>query len=164
MKPHHRIYFLQFGFALTMGALLSRLPDLQVKFALSESQVGLLLITMSFGVLCGLTLTGGLAQRLGARLATMIAVFGASALYALVPWMPSAPLAAPLLFAAGILAGSLEITANVEADRHEAALGRRIMSRVHGMWSLGFFVTALVAAVVRQAQVSVELHMLVAFL
>lgn len=164
MKPHHRIYFLQFGFALTMGGLLSRLPDLQVKFALSESQVGLLLITMSFGVLCGLTFTGGLVQRLGARLATMIAVFGASAFYALVPWMPSAPLAAPLLFAAGILAGSLEITANVEADRHEAALGRRIMSRVHGMWSLGFFVTALIAAVVRQAQVSVELHMLVAFL
>ena len=36
MKPHHRIYFLQFVFALSMGALLSRLPDLQVKFGLTE--------------------------------------------------------------------------------------------------------------------------------
>ncbi|SFV27408.1 Fucose permease [Devosia crocina] len=164
MKPHHRIYFLQFSFALTMGGLLSRLPDLQTKFGLTEGQVGLLLITMSFGVLCGLTVSGGIVQRLGARLSTMIAVFGASALYALVPWMPSAPLAAPFLFCAGILAGSLEITANVEADRHEAALGRRIMSRVHGMWSLGFFVTALIAAIVRQLQISVELHMLATFL
>lgn len=160
MKPHHRIYFLQFIFALSMGGLLSRLPDLQEKFALSEGQVGLLLITMSCGVLVGLTFLGRTVARLGARTTTFVTIFGASVFYALVPWMPSAPLAAPLLFFAGILAGALEINANVEADRHEALLGRRIMSRVHGMWSLGFFVTALIAAALRQAQISTELHML----
>lgn len=158
MQPHHRVYFLQFAFALSMGGLLARLPDLQVKFELTEGQVGLLLITMSCGVLVGLTFLGRAVARLGARTTTFVTIFGASALYALVPWMPSAPLAAPLLFCAGILAGALEINANVEADRHEALLGRRIMSRVHGMWSLGFFVTALVAAIMRQAQISVELH------
>lgn len=164
MKPHQRLYFLQFGFAISMGALLSRLPDLQSDFGLTEGQLGLLLITLSLGVLCGLTFTGGLVARHGARLTTMVTVFGASALYALVPWMPSPLLAAPLLFCAGILAGALEINVNIEADRHEAALGRRIMSRVHGMWSLGFFVTALIAAVVRQARISVDLHLLVALL
>lgn len=164
MKPHQRIYFLQFSLAITMGALISRLPDLQVKFGLTEGQVGLMLITMSFGVLCGLTFTGRLVERFGVRLATFVAVFGASALYALIPWMPSAPLAAPLFFASGIFAGSLEINANVEADRHEAVLGRRIMSRVHGMWSFGFFVTALVAAVVRQANISIELHTFLALI
>jgi len=162
MKPHQRIYFLQFALALSMGALLSRLPDLQVKFGLTEGQVGLMLITMSFGVLCGLTFAGRLVERFGARLTTMVTVFGASMLYAIIPWMPSALWAAPLFFSAGVLSGALEINANVEADRHEGQLGRRIMSRVHGMWSLGFFVTALVAAVVRQAQISIELHMIVA--
>lgn len=162
MKPHHRIYFLQFVFALSMGALLSRLPDLQVKFGLTEGQVGLMLITMSFGVLCGLTFAGRLVDRFGARVTAFVAVFGASALYALIPWMPGAVWAAPLFFTAGLFAGSLEITANVEADRHEALLGRRIMSRVHGMWSFGFFVTALVAAGLRQAGVSIELHMFAA--
>ncbi|MBJ3785507.1 MFS transporter [Devosia sediminis] len=159
LQSHQRLYLLQFIFALSMGALLARLPDLQVEFALTEGQLGLLLITMSCGVLAGLTFLGRTVERIGARTTTFITIFGASTLYALVPWMPSALWAAPLLFIAGVLAGALEINANVEADRHEAILGRRVMSRVHGMWSLGFFVTALIAAVLRQAAVSVELHM-----
>jgi MFS family permease len=162
VKPHHRIYYLQFAMAIALGALLARLPDLQVKFALTEGQLGLLLITLSVGVLCGLTATGQLIDRVGARKTSFVTVFAGSTLFALVPWMPSAVWAAPILFAAGIFMGGIEITANVEADRHEAVLGRRIMSRVHGMWSLGFFATALVAAGLRQAAVSIELHMLLA--
>lgn len=164
MKPHHRVYFMQFALALTLGALLARLPDLQVKFDLSESQIGLMLLTGSFGVLFGLTFTGRLVEQVGARTTAFVTIFGASALYALVAWMPNALAATPLLFASGILAGAMEINANVEADRHEAVLGHRIMSRVHGMWSLGFFVTALAAAVLRQAAVPVEWHMLLALL
>jgi MFS family permease len=164
MKPHQRIYFLQFIFALSMGALLARLPDLQRQFMLTEGQVGLLLITMSCGVLTGLTFLGRTVARIGARATTFVTIFGASVCYALVPWMPSAVWAAPLMFIAGTLAGALEINANVEADRHEAALGRRIMSRVHGMWSLGFFVTALVAAGLRQWGVPPTTHMLLALL
>src|SRR3712207_9548115 len=59
------------------------------------------------------------------------------------------------------LAGALEINLNLESDRREALLGYRIMSRAHGMWSLGFFVTALIAAGVRQAAISIELHLFV---
>lgn len=164
MKPHQRLYFLQFIFAISMGALLSRLPDVQVKFGLTEGQLGLLLLTLSCGVLTGITFLGRTVARLGARATTMITIFGASTFYALVPWMPWAPFAAALLFCAGLLAGALEICVNVEADRHEALLERRIMSRVHGMWSLGFFVTALIAAVFRQAGVSVELHTFLALI
>lgn len=162
MKPHHRVYFMQFALALTLGALLARLPDLQVKFGLTESQIGLMLLTGSFGVLFGLTFAGRLVEQFGARTTAFVSIFGASALYALIAWMPNALAATPLLFASGILAGAMEINANVEADRHEAVLGHRIMSRVHGMWSLGFFVTALVAAVLRQAAVPIEWHMLLA--
>lgn len=161
MKPHHRVFFMQFAMAFALGALFSRLPDLEVSFDLTESRLGLLLVTMSLGVLGGMTVSGRLIEQVGARASAMVTVLGAASLYALIPWMPSGLAAAPLLFAAGILAGAFEINANVEADRHEALLGRRIMSRAHGMWSLGFFVTALVGAVMRQTEVSIELHMLV---
>ena len=63
-----------------------------------------------------------------------------------------------MFFCAGLFAGALEINVNLETDRHEAKLGYRIMSRAHGMWSLGFFVTAGISAVVRQLGVSVQLH------
>src|SRR5690606_18635375 len=67
MQPHQRIYGIFFVFALSMGALLSRLPDLQIRLELSEGQLGLLLLTMSVGALIGLTLSSPFIERLGAR-------------------------------------------------------------------------------------------------
>ncbi|NTE84962.1 MFS transporter [Agrobacterium tumefaciens] len=159
MKPHHRIFGIQFVFALSIGALLARLPDLQQNFSLTEGQLSFLLVAMSLGVLFGLTFSISIIEKLGPRTTAFICVFGASFCYALIPWMPVALLAAPLFFFAGILSGGLEVSLNVEADRHEASLGRRIMSRAHGMWSLGIFVTALIAAAVRQAGIPPEVHL-----
>ncbi|UWM73652.1 MFS transporter [Rhizobium sp. WSM4643] len=158
MKPHHRIFFIQFAVALSLGAFVSRLPDLQLKFSLTEGELGLLLAVLSSGVLCGLTFSVSFIERFGARTMAFVTVFGASLFLALIPWMPSALLAVPLFFIAGVFTGAFEINANIETDRHEARLGYRIMSRAHGMWSLGFCITALVAAGLRQAAVSVELH------
>lgn len=158
IPAHVRIYMVFFIFALTMGALLSRLPDLQHSFGLSEGELGLLLICMSVGALLGLTFSGPLIERAGARTTAFVTVLGASACYALVPLMPTALWAAPIMFVAGLLAGALEINVNLETDRHEAQLGYRIMSRAHGMWSLGFFVTAFIAAGVRQAGISPAIH------
>jgi len=158
MKPHHRIFFIQFAVALSVGAFLSRLPDLQRKFGLAEGELGLLLAVLSSGVLCGLTFAVRFIERLGARKTAFVTVFGASLFLALIPWMPSAPSAVPLFFIAGIFTGAFEINANIETDRHEALLEYRIMNRAHGMWSLGFCLTALVAAGMRQAAVSIELH------
>jgi MFS family permease len=158
MKPHHRIFGVFFVFSMTMGTLLSRLPDLQLRLGLTEGELGLLLLAMSLGALFGLTFSSPLIARFGARATAFITVFGASIVYALIPWVPSAVFVAPLFFVAGIFAGALEINVNLETDRHEARLGFRIMSRAHGMWSLGFFFTMFVASAVRQAGISVEVH------
>ena len=78
--------------------------------------------------------------------------------------MPSALAATPLLFIAGLCQGLFEINANLETDRHEALLGYRIMSRAHGMWSVGFFVSALFGAAMRQASITIQAHMLIVLL
>ena len=162
LKPHQRIYGVFFVFALSMGALLSRLPDLQRSLDLTEGQLGLVLIAMAIGSLVGLTLSSPLIEKLGARKSAFVTVFGASLMYAIVPWVPSATLLLPVFFVAGLFAGALEINVNLETDRHEAQLGTRIMSRAHGMWSLGFFVTAFIAAGVRQLGISPHVHTFVA--
>ena len=164
MKPHQRIFGIFFIFALSMGALFSRLPDLQVKLGLTEGQLGLLLLAMSVGALAGLTFSSPLIERLGARTTAFVTIFGASALYALAVFLPTAIWVAPVFFATGFLAGAVEINVNLETDRHEALLGRRIMSRAHGMWSLGFFVTALIGAAVRQFGLSIEAHLVAALI
>jgi predicted MFS family arabinose efflux permease len=158
MKPHHRIYSCFFLFAIALGALLSRMPDLQRRLEVTESQLGLTLIGMAIGSLISLTLSTPLIARLGARNTAYLTVLGTAALYALVPWLPSAPFVFAALFVAGMLAGSLEINLNVETDRLSAQMGRSLMNRAHGFWSLGFFVTALIGAGVRQAGISIEAH------
>lgn len=158
IPPHVRIYSVMFLFALALGGLLSRMPDLQRHLGVTEGQLGLTLIGMAIGSLLSLTISAPIIKRLGARWTAFITIFGTAAMYALVPWLPTAPMVFGALFIAGLLAGALEINVNIEADKLEAQLGRRIMNRVHGMWSLGFFVTALLGALIRQSGISIEWH------
>ncbi|MEQ1769327.1 MAG: MFS transporter, partial [Devosia sp.] len=163
IQPHHRVYACFFLFAFALGALLSRMPDLQAHLQLDKAQLGLTLIAMAIGSLVSLTVSSPWIARMGARNTALLTVLGTSFCYALIPWLPSAPFVFAAFFVAGILAGMLEINLNLETDRIEAQMGRRIMNRAHGMWSLGFFVTALIAAGVRQAGVPTIAHTGAAF-
>ena len=56
-----------------------------------------------------------------------------------------------LLLPVGVMIGSIEIILNVEADRTEALVGRRIMNRAHSFWSIGFFAAGLAGGALAQA-------------
>ena len=159
IAPQYRIYASFFLFAVTSGAMMSRLPDLQHNLGLTQGELGLTLIAMSIGSLISLTFSAPLIGRLGARTTALITVLGTALCFAVVPWMPHAALVFAVLFVCGLLAGALEINLNVETDRLEAVTGRRFMNRAHGSWSLGFFVTALLGATIRQAGIPVEWHL-----
>jgi MFS family permease len=159
LQPQHRIYICFFLFAVSMGAMLSRLPDLQESLQIDKSELGLTLIGAAIGALVSLTFCSPLVAHFGARKTAFLTVLGTSALLALVPWAGSAPLVFAILFCEGLLAGALEINLNVEIDRIEAKLGKGVMNRAHGFWSLGFFVTALISAGLRQAEVPMQLHL-----
>jgi MFS family permease len=162
IAPHYRIFACFFLFAFALGALLARMPDLQEQLQVSKSELGLTLIGMAIGSLISLTFSAPLIDRLGARTTALVTVLGTATCYGLIPWLTWAPGVFILLFVAGLLAGALEINLNVQTDRLEAQFGKRYMNRAHGMWSLGFFVTALLGAFVRGAGISIETHLLIA--
>jgi len=62
-----------------------------------------------------------------------------------------------LLFG-GLAVGAIEVVLNLEADRVENKLGYRIMNRAHAFWSLGFFGTGILGAVVSQLNIPVQIH------
>lgn len=159
LPPQLRIYASFFLFSFTTGAMTSRLPDLQTKLGITQGELGLMLIGMAIGSLISLTLSAPLIERLGARTTALITLPGTFACFGLVPWMPNAGAVFAVLFCAGLLAGAIEINLNVETDRLEALTGGRYMNRAHGSWSVGFFCAALLGATVRQAQLSIELHL-----
>jgi len=162
IPPHYRIFACFFLFAFALGALLARMPDLQEQLQISKSELGLTLIGMAIGSLISLTLSAPLIDRLGSRTTALVTVLGTATCYALIPWLGWAPGVFVVLFIAGILAGALEINLNVQTDRLEAQFGKSYMNRAHGMWSLGFFMTALLGAVLRGAGVSIQTHLLIA--
>ncbi|MBB3657731.1 MFS family permease [Rhizobium sp. BK650] len=163
LQPQHRIYVCFFLFAISMGALLSRLPDLQDTLGVNKSELGLTLIGAAIGALISLTFASPLIAKFGARRTAFLTVLGTSALLATIPSVNAAWLVFFILSCEGLLAGALEINLNVEIDRIEAQLGRGVMNRAHGFWSLGFFLTALVGSAVRQAGMPMQLHLALTF-
>ncbi len=159
IEPQHRIYACFFSFALSTGALMARLPDIQTQLAVSEGQLGLTMIGMAIGSLISLTIAAPIIERLGFRTSAFITTLGPAMLLAMIPWMPSAPAVFAVLLMVGLLAGALEINLNVEVDRLETVTGKRYMNRAHGFWSVGFFVTALFGAMIRQSGLSAGLHL-----
>lgn len=103
-----------------------------------------------------------LINQLDTRTTAFITLLGTSAFAALVPWVGAAPFVFCALLAEGLLAGRLEINLNVEGDRVDARLGKAI-NRAHSFWGLGFLITALISAAVRQASISIEPHFLAVF-
>jgi MFS family permease len=159
IAPQHRLYACFFLFAVTTGALMARLPDIQTHLGVTESQLGLTMIGMSIGSLISLTFGAPVIEKFGVRTTAFFTVLGPALLFALIPWLGAAPAVFAALFATGLLSGALEINLNVEIDRLEMHTGGRFMNRAHGFWSVGFFVTALVGAGIRQSGLSVEAHL-----
>ena len=111
------------------------------------------------GALFSLTFSSPVVIRLGARLTLAITILGTAILLSLAPFMPNAPSVFCLLFLVGLLGGAFEINLNVEIGKIEAQVGFGIMNRAHGFWSVGFFVTAISASIIRQAEISMQAHL-----
>ena len=63
------------------------------------------------------------------------------------------------LVPAGICIGAVEQVVNLEADRVEHALGRRIMNRAHAFWSLGFASAGLLGGLAAQGGLTPQAHL-----
>lgn len=145
--PHHfRVFALFFTYSLILGGILSRVADVQHGMGISEGTLGLGLLGMALGTQIVLITGGRLVERLGPRRtvfwATPLLAAG-QILASLAPGVSGFFLA---LTAAGFGIGALEIVLNLEADRAEYALGRRLMSRAHSFWSFGFFAAGMLGA------------------
>lgn len=159
LAPQHRVYA---GFAIYsfgMGNIFPRLPDIKHAMGIEDGTLGLSLIGTPIGTLTALTLAAPILERVGFRRALLGLVPLLSVAYALAVHAPG-PLALFLmLIPVGLMIGSVEIILNVEADRTEFLLKRRIMNRAHSFWSIGFFGAGLFGAALAHLGISPQLHL-----
>ena len=159
LSPQHRVYagFAVYSFA--MGNIFPRLPDIKEAMGIGEGALGLGLIGVPAGTLISLSFAAPLLERVGfgralRALIPLIALLYAVAVHA------QGPLALFLMLVpVGLAIGCAEIIINVEADRTEALIGRRIMNRAHSFWSIGFFGAGLFGAAVAQLGLSPQWHL-----
>ena len=159
LSPAHRVYA---GFclhAITMGGIFPRLPDIRAALHLGEGTLGFSLIGVPAGTLLAFTFATPFLERLGFRRGLLAAISLVAIIYALAVHAVGPKSLFAMLVPIGFLIGCIEIMLNVEADRTEAMVGRRIMNRAHSFWSFGFFITGIIGAGAAQMGLSPQLHL-----
>jgi MFS family permease len=160
LPPQFRIFGAFFVYSFAMGSLFPRLPSIQEAMNVGEGALGLALIGSATGTLFSLTFAGRFIEAIGYRRTLLSAIPLLSLGYAIAVWAQN-PLALFLLLVpVGLLIGAIEIIINIEADRVEHAIGRRIMSRAHAFWSLGFFAAGIIGSFIAQTGLDPHWHLM----
>ena len=154
MSHQIKVYTVFFLYSLTLGGIFPRLGEMQLAMGAGEAALGLGLLGFALGTQISLMFSNPLIEKIGYKWVILLAVplLGVAEIAASLA--SSIPLFFTSLLAAGVAIGALEIVINLEADRTEHMLGRRVMNRAHAFWSLGFFAAGMLGAAAAQMAIS----------
>jgi MFS family permease len=129
-----------------MGAWAPQIPLLLPRHQITESTLGLLILTLGLGAVGAMLFAGRLIARIGSR--RMVILFGWMSVFVLpaVVLSPNLWLITLALVAFGGIVGCMDVSMNANAVAVERRLKRAIMSSSHGFWSLGGFVGGAIGA------------------
>jgi len=137
-----RCGFFMAGFGLSVWAPL--VPYVRERIEMTDAVFGLLLLCIGIGSLTWMPISGLLVARWGIRpvqlcsVALLALALAGMALTDSIGWLGLA------LFCFGGSLGVIDVIMNIQAVLVETAVGRRLMSNFHGMYSLGAITGALV--------------------
>ena len=137
-----RCGFFMAGFGLSVWAPL--VPYVRERIEMTDAVLGLLLLCIGIGSLTWMPISGLLVARWGIRpvqlcsVALLALALAGMALTDSIGWLGLA------LFCFGGSLGVIDVIMNIQAVLVETAVGRRLMSNFHGMYSLGAISGALV--------------------
>ena len=137
---------------------LSRLPELQQHFGMTNAQLGKLLLFFSAGSLLAMPFTGILAVKFGSKNITKWGALTTCVLMSLIPFFPSALTLLPFFLCWGAMAGALDVSMNGQAVMVEKLYGRPIMASFHALFSVGTAVGAATGAVFADHKIPFSTH------
>ena len=159
LSSHHRIFGLFSIYAFSANNIYLRLPELQSQFNIDDATLGLCLLGVPIGTIFALTFGARPLQNINFRFLVIIFTPLLSTFFAASVLSSNPILFTLLLIPVGILIGSLELLLNLEADRVEYSLGRKIMNRAHAFWSIGFFGAGLFGSLMSYLNISPQIHL-----
>ena len=160
LAPQQRLYAAFALYSIALGSIFPRLPEIKKAMNVEEGTLGLALIGAPIGTLLALSFASPFIEKIGFRRLLLLAIPAASMFYAFATFAKTPLAFFLLLLPAGVAVGCLEIVINVEADRTEALLHRRIMNRAHSFWSFGFFIAGMIGATFAQIGITPQWHLI----
>lgn len=144
-----------------LGSIYPRLGDIQLGMNIGEGALGAALLGGALGAQISLMFGTPLVEKLGVKTVIIgsimtIGVAETAAAFATTPLIFFICLAV-----AGLAIGGIEIVINLEADRTEYMLNKRIMNRSHAFWSFGFFLAGFIGAIAGQFNIIPGIHLIV---
>lgn len=148
-----------------IASWVTRTPDIRDLLGASTAEMGLVLFGLSVGSMIGILSSGPLVARFGAR--PVIAVGGSAIVVSLLTigvgaTLGLSPVVAAGLFFFGAGMGGSEVAMNVEGADVEHVSGRSFLPLLHGCFSLGTVVGAVLGIWATAASFSVAWHLVVA--
>ncbi|MDQ1659123.1 MAG: hypothetical protein QOD41_4206 [Cryptosporangiaceae bacterium] len=144
------------------GSFGTRIPWIQDHLHLRPGALGLALLMPAIGAVAAMPFASTMIHRLGGRTATRILIALWCGSLALPALAPSLPVLCVALLIYGSTAGLADIAMNTQAVAIETALGRSLMSGLHGMWSVGGLLASGAGAIVAHANIDARPHLVAA--
>jgi predicted MFS family arabinose efflux permease len=156
-----------FWFFVILGVVLSswvtRTPAIRDAIGASIAQMGMVLAGLSLGAMAGVLLSGRFIAWRGTRFTMLMGltlVCLSLAVMALGVWLGSQVVVGTGLCLFGFGVGSADIAANLDAAAVEQQLAQPIMHTLHGCFSLGTLVGALLGLGANVLELPVATHLL----
>lgn len=151
------------GSGLVFATWVSRIPAIRDDLGLSAGQVGLMLLCMSLGSFVSVASSGLIVLRLGSKLTSRLGSI-IQAVGVIVMGLGATVFSEALVVGAGLVVvglgtGSWNTASNIEGAAVERALGRHIMPRLHGSFSIGTVVGAGLGALAASIHLPVAIHL-----
>jgi MFS family permease len=129
------LMFLMNGFLV--GAWAPKIPEFASRLALSESGLGLMILTFGLGSIIMMPVAGLQIARFGSTWVTRISAVLALPTLLILSLVGSVWTGAIAIFLFGGLIGAMDVAMNANAVATETRMRRSIMSSCHAFWSLG---------------------------
>lgn len=147
---------------LIFAQLVPRYPEIKNALGLSNAAFGTAIAAHSVGALVAGLFSGWLVTRFSSARVAVTGTVAAALVLVGIGWAASWWTLALLVFAAGLLDGVIDIAENTHGLRVQRALGRSIITSLHGIWSVGAVGGGLLASAVVAAHIPMRQHLPVA--
>jgi MFS family permease len=146
---------------LVFSSWVSRIPETRSSFALSNGQLGLVLLSIAVGSVLALPTTGAAINAFGTVRVVRLGAVAATAgmLAAALGLGHELAVTVAGLFVYGLGIGVWDVAMNVEGAEVERGIGRAIMPRFHAGFSAGTVVGALLGVLLIELDVPALVHL-----